>query len=276
MLYHGRECYRRNAYMISYNFYKNIIYSMPLICVGWFSGWSGQTIYDIYLLQVYNVFFTCFPIIIYAVYDQEFCKSDLLRYPQLYLRGITDNVLSWSKYLNAIFEAMLHGLLVFAIAYVYFESALGDNGMTNDMRSDGNLCYASVIIAVTFKILFDSNTINVLVVLSSLLSVSAYFLFVYLMGLFPELDIYDQLREFAHFKQVYLVMFFIGFAAMPFVKFYQNLQLLVFRADERKQMFVDDTNDVSSSAQRDSFAEKSSIANRLAGSQASSNQVLFS
>lgn len=69
ILVHGRECYRRNAYMTTYNFYKNIIYSMPLVCCGMISGYSSQTIYDIYLLQIYNLAFVCFPIMIYAVYD---------------------------------------------------------------------------------------------------------------------------------------------------------------------------------------------------------------
>lgn len=41
VLVHGRECYRRNSYMITYNFYKNIVYSMPLVCCAWISGWSG-------------------------------------------------------------------------------------------------------------------------------------------------------------------------------------------------------------------------------------------
>ena len=36
--------------MITYNFYKNIIDSMPLACFGLLSGFSGQTTYDIYLL----------------------------------------------------------------------------------------------------------------------------------------------------------------------------------------------------------------------------------
>lgn len=41
VLYHGRECYRRNSYMITYNFYKNIIYSMPLVLASLYNGWSG-------------------------------------------------------------------------------------------------------------------------------------------------------------------------------------------------------------------------------------------
>ena len=70
--------------MITYNFYKNIVYSMPLVLTAWVSGWSSQTIYDIYLLQVYNVFFTAVPIVIFAVYDQEHSKQDFLAKPQLY------------------------------------------------------------------------------------------------------------------------------------------------------------------------------------------------
>ena len=74
VLYHGRECYRRNSYMITYNFFKNIVYSIPMFLVSIYSGWSGQTIYNIYLLQIYNVAFTCWPIIVYAVLDLEYLK----------------------------------------------------------------------------------------------------------------------------------------------------------------------------------------------------------
>ena len=128
---------------------------------------------------------------IYAVYDQEFRKSELLKRPKLYSKGMRENGLSWSKYFYALLEAVLHGALIFFIAYIYFDGALSDHGKTNDMRSDGNLCYASVVFAVTLKILFDSNTINALVVMFSMLSVGAYFFFVGIMGLFVKLDIYD-------------------------------------------------------------------------------------
>ena len=67
-------------------------------------------------------------------------------------------------------------------------------------------------------------------------------------------------------------MFFIGFAAMPFVKFYQSLTKLVFKADEQSQMFVDDISD-SSSVRLDPTAEKSNIAGILASSQSSSHII---
>ena len=59
------------------------------------------------------------------------------------------------------------------------------------MRSDGNICYAAVVMAVTFKILFDSNSINALVLLAAKVSTWAYFLFVFVMGQFVHLDIFN-------------------------------------------------------------------------------------
>ena len=69
ILAHGRECYRRNSYAMSYTFYKNIVFCLPQFYFGWVSGWSGQTTNDALLTQVYNLFFTSWPIIIFAAMD---------------------------------------------------------------------------------------------------------------------------------------------------------------------------------------------------------------
>jgi phospholipid-transporting ATPase len=38
---HGREAYRRNAYVICYMFYKNLLMNMPLALYGILSQFSG-------------------------------------------------------------------------------------------------------------------------------------------------------------------------------------------------------------------------------------------
>ena len=38
---HGREAYRRNAYLILYMFYKNVIYVLPIWWFGYLSFFSG-------------------------------------------------------------------------------------------------------------------------------------------------------------------------------------------------------------------------------------------
>lgn len=43
---HGRESYRRNAFLIIYMFYKNILFVMPQFWFGFWNVFSGQSIYD--------------------------------------------------------------------------------------------------------------------------------------------------------------------------------------------------------------------------------------
>ena len=72
---HGRECYRRNTYLVSYMFYKNVLYVMPIFMYGFLSRFSGTVIYDVYMYQLYNVIFPGLPIIWFAVFDWEFDKA---------------------------------------------------------------------------------------------------------------------------------------------------------------------------------------------------------
>lgn len=78
---HGREAYRRNSYLILYMFYKNVIYVMPIFFYGYLSLFSGTPIYDIYLYNAYNIFFTGMPIMWFSVYDQEYSKMEFLTNP---------------------------------------------------------------------------------------------------------------------------------------------------------------------------------------------------
>lgn len=72
LFYVGRECYRRNSTLICYNFYKNMLLVLPFVWFGVFNGFSGQLIYDPWVFQFFNLFYASLPIIIYALFDEEF------------------------------------------------------------------------------------------------------------------------------------------------------------------------------------------------------------
>lgn len=44
---------------------------MPQFWFGFANNFSSATIYDPWVYQLYNVLFTSFPIIVYAIYDQQ-------------------------------------------------------------------------------------------------------------------------------------------------------------------------------------------------------------
>ena len=67
---HGRESYRRNSTLVSYNFYKNMVLVLPPFLYGPCMAFSGQPFYEQVLYQFYNVFFTFFPCVCFAVLDR--------------------------------------------------------------------------------------------------------------------------------------------------------------------------------------------------------------
>lgn len=66
----GRECYRRNANLIAYTFYKNILLVLPQLWLGINGGLTALSLYDPIIYQLFNVIFTGLPIVVYAVLDE--------------------------------------------------------------------------------------------------------------------------------------------------------------------------------------------------------------
>ena len=71
---HGRESYRKNSYLVCYTFYKNVLFVMPQFWFGFYSAFSGQVFYEKWIYQIFNITFTAFPPIIFAIFDQEHSK----------------------------------------------------------------------------------------------------------------------------------------------------------------------------------------------------------
>jgi phospholipid-transporting ATPase len=88
MFLHGREAYRRNAYLVCYNFYKNVLFVIPQYWFGFFSAFSGQTLYEAFIYQLYNIMFSAVPIIWFAIFDFQFKKETFMENPKLYEIGL--------------------------------------------------------------------------------------------------------------------------------------------------------------------------------------------
>ena len=80
---HGRECNRRNSLLVLYIFYKNVLYIACLYLFGFFSMFSGQTLYESIIYQFYNITMTSLPIMFFAQFDFEYLKDD----PSKYITG---------------------------------------------------------------------------------------------------------------------------------------------------------------------------------------------
>ena len=57
-------------------FYKNVLFVLVPFWFGIVSAFSGQSIYEQWIYQLYNIVFTAIPIMWYALFDFEFTKEE--------------------------------------------------------------------------------------------------------------------------------------------------------------------------------------------------------
>jgi phospholipid-transporting ATPase len=61
---------------------------MSLFWFAMFNAFSGQILFDEWLYQLYNIAFTFFAIMWFAIFDLEYTKETLLNKPKYYIIGL--------------------------------------------------------------------------------------------------------------------------------------------------------------------------------------------
>jgi len=172
---HGREAYRRNTYLISYMFYKNVLYVTPIWMYGFMSFFSGTIIYDTYLYQCYNIFFTGMPIIYFAVFDWEYPKEYFLKRPKLYMIGLEDVFFNPTVFWRWFFYAVWQGTLLLFLSFYTLDYSSNTQGSFGSLSTDGQFVFGCVVVVVNIKVLISSYQYTFWAVLFVILSVMAFY-----------------------------------------------------------------------------------------------------
>lgn len=138
LLVHGAWSYQRISKVILYSFYKNIALfmtqfwvSQPRILFSCLSAnevvkysfqneFSGQVIYESWILSFYNVAFTFFPPFAMGIFDQFISARLLDRYPQLYQLGIKGTFFKMHSFWAWIGNGFYHSLLAYFLSEAIF------------------------------------------------------------------------------------------------------------------------------------------------------------
>ncbi|OMJ85922.1 hypothetical protein SteCoe_12625 [Stentor coeruleus] len=174
---HGRECYRRNANLICYNFYKNVLLVIPLFYYGMFSAYSGQLIYNLWTYQLFNIIFAAMPIVIYAVFDKEIPYFELETIPTYYKLGLQGELFSTSIFWFWILEAFCQGLVIVLLSLFTLSWSTGDKeyGQMENMWVSAILIFALIVVFVNLKIIAFSYSHYWFSILILILSTGSFF-----------------------------------------------------------------------------------------------------
>lgn len=129
VLYFGRESYRKNSILICYNFYKNVLLVLPHFWFSFYNDFSGQLLYDTWLYQNFNLFYCSLPIILYALFDQEFPNtlyldlinspsSELESNPEYYDLGFKSKLFNKKEFWLWTLNGAWHGAIILFVWYI--------------------------------------------------------------------------------------------------------------------------------------------------------------
>ena len=177
LFYHGHESLRRNSFIIYYNFYKNFLFVMPQFYVGFYSLFSGQSIYDPWLYQLFNIVFSVFPLLWFGIYDTERDRIVAMSNAKFYSSSLThnqlfDNCNFWRWIFNGIFQ----GLAVFIFVFFYNNTFPHNNsGEIQDFKSSGMMTYSLVVIIVNLKVFSMTSVHGVISIFFLIFSIGSYY-----------------------------------------------------------------------------------------------------
>lgn len=204
---HGRESYRKNSFAICYIFYKNFLFIFPHFWFGFRSYFSGQFLYDPWMIQLFNTVFTSFPIIWFGIYDKEFSYDYLMRDHRYYTQGIVNKLFHTHRFWKWIIYGVLQGLLLYV--YCFNSAMLTQTGNYLDLSCDGSIIYSGVVLIVTVKIFLTTSTHSYVSLFLFVFSIFSYFFSLYIMSFFTGLFTFNNFYLIYDFKSFYLSQFFL-------------------------------------------------------------------
>ena len=163
LLHHGRNNYMKISMMILFFFYKNFILTIDHFFFSFYSNFSAQTTIDDWLIGLYNLILTAFPLGTRACYDWDFCDTDgkLIHkfIPRLY-KEQKDIYIPFTiqKFLLYILKAIIHAMLNFFITiYTLKNISINDKGDQSGLWFISVVLYTNIIIIVTNQLIINTS-----------------------------------------------------------------------------------------------------------------------
>ena len=178
LFYHGREAYRKNAYCVCYNFYKNFLLVSPQLWNGMLSFFSGQSVYEALTYQLFNPIFTSLPICWFGVFDVEHNKATLTTNEKYYTQGLYGKLFHYKRFWKWLLLGTVQGLAV--VLFCIEVMSLNDHqGFMFDNWSVSTMVFEVNVIISNLKIAMDSSEHSVMSVLLQGLSVVLFYVVVW-------------------------------------------------------------------------------------------------
>jgi phospholipid-transporting ATPase len=229
LLVHGVWNYKRTALVIFYSFYKNIVLYVMEFWFAWFNMFSGQIIFERWTIGFYNVFFTFFPPVALGIADQDIQSHARLSDPECYTKTQKGHYFNLKLFVVWMAIAVFHSLALFGLVEAgLFTDIVTASGYTGGLWFHGNLLYTATLFVVSGKIFLIAHSWNVLLVVSVVVSVVLWLIFLPVYGsVWPGIPVGVELVGVA--QQLYASGYFYAFMLLsPFAILFFDIMYMAY------------------------------------------------
>ena len=132
VLIHGRYSMARNSLLIKFSFYKNVACFIVQFWFAIFCRFSGQTLYEDWMITFFNALFTGLPPIFLGLFEKDVSEAVIIQHPEINLGMSTGYMFRIRDLFAWLGLGVIHSLLFFFVAYGVFVPNAGVIGMNGD------------------------------------------------------------------------------------------------------------------------------------------------
>lgn len=176
---HGRYSYIRVAGIIQYSFYKNMCFTLGLLWFSFVNGFSGQTLYDPWIITLYNIVFTSLPPFLFGLFEKDLNEEVITQHAEVYRRMQVGKLFTRNTFFVWILSGIWHSLVIYyGSTFLFNNNILFSSGKTLELWEFGSLASTLAIFVVNLRIALEIKTWNWLSLGGIVLSLAVYLLFV--------------------------------------------------------------------------------------------------
>ena len=234
ILFHGRLNYMRIAEMIIYFFFKNFLFTLPQFFFAFYSGFSGQTIFDDWFVSLFNLIFTSLPLLFKALFDQDVNDDDgpfvSEHIPYTYYNGRESITFSIKEFFKNLVQSTVFSVIIFffTVYMIHYTIPMNDDGEISDFWVNANTQFTCIIFLVDYRLLITTKYhtwINwVIILVTSYGIYMAYFCVSSYLSFSLSRNVMKVIFKYPHFYLVIFITIHIEFIYDIAVNFvYTNL-----------------------------------------------------
>eukprot|EP01102_Stenamoeba_stenopodia_P013883 TRINITY_DN4552_c0_g1_i4.p1 TRINITY_DN4552_c0_g1~~TRINITY_DN4552_c0_g1_i4.p1 ORF type:complete len:865 (-),score=131.30 TRINITY_DN4552_c0_g1_i4:43-2637(-) len=198
---HGRYSLVRSAGVIHYSLYKNCAIFLVQIWFSFYNGFSGQSLYDDWIMTLFNMTITALPPVIYGVFEKDIGEKLINTHPGIYNRTQSKKVFTKKTLFLWILLAVYHSLvLFFGTKWIFEREMIWSNGQIAGLTLIGNITMSVGLIVIFLQLALETGYWTIITQVAYWGSLIMYFVTLALqsaiISLFPsQYDIFQRMTS---------------------------------------------------------------------------------